>query len=308
MTVRALVTGASGFLGRALVPALLAMGETVVATGRNACPFAPHPRLVWRRADLALSTAPIAEMLEGVDTIYHLGWSTIPADSFLAPSEDARINIVASVRLLELISPGAEPRFVFASSGGTVYGRLTKVPAPEEHPLRPLSAYGVSKRCVESYLDLFAAFAGIRPVSLRMGNLFGPGQDTARLFGAVAHFSKRALAADPISIFGDGSIVRDYVYIDDAAEALIRAGHTGVSSAALNIGSGVGHSLNDIVAILQKQLGKPVAVERAPGRPFDVPVSVLDPAKAKAELGWMPRVSFEEGVARTLASMGKSPA
>ncbi len=306
MTARALVTGASGFLGRALVRALLAAGENVVATGRRTCPFAPHPRLIWRRADLVDPAAPLAEFLRGVDTIYHLSWSTVPADSNLAPSEDARVNVVGSLRLLESIERGISRRFVFASSGGTVYGRLVKTPAPEEHPLRPLSAYGVSKLSVEAYLDLFASFGIIRPVSLRIGNLFGPGQETGRLFGVVSHFSKQALAGAPIRMFGDGAVVRDYVYIGDAVEALLRAGHTESSSAALNIGSGEGRSLNGIVAVLQKHLAKPIMVEREPGRPFDVPVSVLDSAKARAELGWSARVSFEEGVAKTLASMAKA--
>ncbi|MGH6837292.1 MAG: NAD-dependent epimerase/dehydratase family protein [Methylocella sp.] len=308
MTARALVTGASGFLGRALVRALLAAGENVVATGRRTCPFAPHPRLIWRRADLVDPAAPLAEFLRGVDTIYHLSWSTIPADSNLAPSEDARINIVGSLRLLESVERGRSPRFVFASSGGTVYGRLVKAPAPEEHPLRPLSAYGVSKLSVEAYLDLFASFGAIRPVSLRIGNLVGPGQETGRLFGAVSQFSKQALTGAPIRMFGDGAVVRDYVYIDDAVEALVRAGHAEKSSAVFNIGSGDGRSLNDIVAVLQKLLAKEILIEREPGRPFDVPVSVLDPAKARAELGWSARVSFEEGVARTLASMAKAAA
>src|SRR5256885_10280808 len=180
MTVKALVTGASGFLGRALVPALLAEGESVVATGRKACPFAPHPRLIWRQADLADPAASLVGILRGVDTIYHLSWSTIPTDSNLAPSEDARINIVGSLRLLESVERGTSPRFIFASSGGTIYGRLVKAPAPEEHPLSPLSAYGVSKRSVEAHLELFASFGAIRPVSLRTGNLLGPAQRTAR--------------------------------------------------------------------------------------------------------------------------------
>src|ERR1700719_1776881 len=240
MSVRALVTGASGFLGRALVPALLAAGESVVATGRKTCPFAPHPRLIWRQADLADPAAPLAGILRGVDTIYLWGGSTIPADSNQAPSEDARINIVGSLRLLESVERGTSPRFVFASSGGTVYGRLVKAPAPEEHPLRPLSAYGVSKLSVEAYLDLFTSFGAIRPVSLRIGNLFGPGQETQRLFGAVSHFSKQALAGAPIRMFGDGAIVRDYVYINDAVKAVVRSGHTQASSAAPNLGRRAG--------------------------------------------------------------------
>lgn len=306
MTARALVTGASGFLGRALVAALLALDETVVAIGRGTCPFAPHPRLIWRRVDLAESAAPLLEILPGVDTIYHLSWSTIPADADLAPSEDARVNIVGSLRLLESIARGARPRVVFASSGGAIYGRLLQIPAPEEHPLNPLSAYGVSKRTVEAYLDLFARSAGIRPISLRIGNVFGPGQDTARPFGAVTHFTKSAFLGAPFVMFGDGAVVRDYVYIDDAVAALVRAGHAENLSSVLNIGSGEGRSLNDIIAVLQKLVHKPIMVERKPARPFDVPVSVLDATRARREIGWSTQVSFEEGVARTLASLAKN--
>lgn len=305
MTARALVTGASGFLGRALVPALLALDETVVAIGRKACPFASHPGLIWRQVDLAEPTAPLGEILHGVDTIYHLSWSTIPADADLAPSEDARVNIVGSLRLLESIERGASPRVIFASSGGAIYGRLLQIPAPEEHPLNPLSAYGVSKRTVEAYLDLFANSAGIRPASLRIGNVFGPGQATSRPFGAVTQFTNSALSGKPIAMFGDGAVVRDYVYIDDAVDALVRAGHAANTSSVLNIGSGEGRSLNDIIAVLQKHVDKPIMVERKPARPFDVPVSVLDAARARREIGWSTQVSFEEGVARTLASLAK---
>jgi UDP-glucose 4-epimerase len=304
MTARALVTGASGFLGRALVPALLALDETVVAIGRKACPFAPHPRLIWRQVDLAEPT-PLSEIVRNVDTIYHLSWSTIPADADLAPSEDARINIVGSLRLLETIAREASPRVIFASSGGAIYGRLLQIPAPEEHPLNPLSAYGVSKRTVEAYLGLFKTSANIHSSSLRIGNLFGPGQDTVRPFGAVTQFTKSALSDVPILMFGDGSIVRDYVYIDDAVDALVRAGHAENASSVLNIGSGEGHSLNDIVAVLQKHTQKPIMVERRPARSFDVPVSVLDASRAWREIGWSPRVSFKEGVARTFASLAK---
>ncbi|WOJ91122.1 NAD-dependent epimerase/dehydratase family protein [Methylocapsa polymorpha] len=305
MTARVLVTGASGFLGRALVPALLGMGESVIAIGRRASPFPPHSRLIWHEVDLAESAVLIREILRGVNTIYHLSWSTIPSESNLAPSEDARVNIIGSLRLLENVERGARPRVVFASSGGTVYGRLLETPAPEDHPLNPLSAYGVSKRAVESYLDFFARLGDIRPISLRIGNVFGPGQDATRVFGAVTHFARSALSGAPIRLFGDGSVVRDYVYIEDAIDALVRAGHVETASPALNIGSGVGRSLNDVIAALQKHFHEPIKVERMAARAFDAPVSVLDPTRARREIGWSPRVSFEDGVRRTLASLAK---
>ncbi|ACK51639.1 NAD-dependent epimerase/dehydratase [Methylocella silvestris BL2] len=303
MTGKALVTGASGFLGRALVPALLASGASVIAAGRGQSPFAAHPRLAWRRIDLADPAAPLREITSGVDCIYHLAWSTVPSEASLSPAEDARANIVGSLRIIESIAPGAAPRLIFASSGGAIYGRLRQAPASEDHPLNPISAYGLSKRTVEAYLDLFADTIGLRPASLRIGNLFGPGQNPERLFGAVTQFSKAALTGAPIILFGDGSTVRDYVYIDDAVDALIRAAQAQNSSRALNIGSGEGRSLNDIIACLEAQLGRPVKVERRPPRPFDTPLSILDPSRARREIGWSARVSFEDGVARTLKSL-----
>lgn len=306
MSVRVLVTGASGFLGRALVPALLDLGETVIAIGRRACPFPPHARLIWRQLDLAESSASLGELLGGVNTIYHLSWSTIPSDSNLAPCEDARINIIGAVRLLENVECGALPRVVFASSGGTVYGRLFQTPASEDHPLNPLSAYGVSKRAVESYLEFFARLGKICPISLRFGNVYGPGQDVTRPFGAVTHFTWRALSGAPVALFGDGSVIRDYVYIDDAVDALVRAGHVERASHTLNIGSGEGRTLNDVIAALQMHFHKPIKVEHRPARPFDAPVSVLDSAKARREIGWSPRIKFEEGVRRTLASLAQT--
>jgi UDP-glucose 4-epimerase len=306
MTGKALVTGASGFLGRALVKALLARGECVVAVGRRSSPFAPHPSLIWKQIDLLDSAVPWREILSGVKTIYHLSWSTIPAEANMAPSGDAQDNIVGSVRLIESLASQSPVRFIFASSGGAVYGPLVEERAAEDHPLSPLSAYGVSKRAVECYLDYFAVSSAIRPVSLRIGNLFGPGQDTARLFGAITHFTRNALCGKPIVLFGDGSNVKDYVYIDDVVDALILAAQTDHTPRILNIGSGVGHSLNDIIAAIEKFLQRPIAVERRPARPFDPPVCVLDPSCARRELGWSPRVSFEEGIARTLKSFAES--
>ncbi len=307
MTGRALVTGASGYLGRALVRALLAAGETVIAVGREASPFAPHPRLSWRAIDLTDPAAPLPKITAGVDWIFHLSWSTVPAEASISPSQDAQ-NIIGSLRLLESIKTEASPRFVFASTGGAIYGRLRHAPAAEDHPLNPISAYGVSKRAVEAYLDLFAAANGVRPVSLRMGNLFGPGQNPARLFGAVTQFSKAALTGAPIVLFGDGSTVRDYVYIDDAVDALMRAARAQHSSRALNIGSGEGRSLNDIIAVLESHLQRPLQVKRQPPRAFDAPVSILNSSRARRELGWATQVSFEDGVVSTLKSLAKSAA
>jgi UDP-glucose 4-epimerase len=301
--MKVVVTGASGFLGRALVRALLAAGHAVTATARSHVPSSGHPLLTWKRLDLGQPDDAWSNLLAGADVVYHLAWSTIPSEANRAPADDARVNVVGSLSLIQAIqNDRCASRVVFASSGGTVYGILSRIPAPEDHPLRPVSAYGVSKLAVESYLAVIHAETGLSAVSLRMGNLYGPGQSLARVFGAVTHFAHRALAGEPVRIFGDGSVTRDYLYIDDAVDALMRAGaHTAHGN--FNIGTGVGHSLDQVVGVIAADLGRDLAIERLVARPFDVPVSILDASRARETFGWAPRVTFEQGIKKTLHHM-----
>jgi UDP-glucose 4-epimerase len=301
--MRAVVTGASGFMGRALIHALLAQGHSVIATAAGSTRSIDHPRLRWERLDLGEPNAGWKLILGGADVIYHLAWSTVPSEASRAPVEDARVNIVGSLSLIQAVRD-AQPaaRIVFASSGGTVYGALSTIPATEDHPLRPMSAHGVSKLAVESYLEVARRESGLSSISLRIGNLYGPGQSRDRMFGAVTQFALRALFGEPIRIFGDGSVTRDYVFIDDVVDALTLAGnscHTG----PFNIGTGVGHSLNDVAKIVAAEAGHELAIERLGGRAFDVPVSILDPSRANAALGWQARMTFKEGVRKTLDAM-----
>jgi UDP-glucose 4-epimerase len=301
--MKAVVTGASGFLGRALVRSLLDNGCSVTATAFNGSGPFEHPLLKWRNVDLASPDVDWRAMLTGTDVVYHLAWSTVPSEASRRPIDDARVNIIGSLRLIEaareLDSP---PRIVFASSGGTVYGALHQIPAAEHHPLRPISAYGVSKRAVESYLEIGDCMPSLSAISLRMGNLYGPGQPLGRVFGVVTHFAHQALAGEPIRIFGDGSVTRDYVYVGDAVEAFVRAGTHG-DKGAFNIGTGIGHSLNQIVDLIGTILGRKLPIEYRSARPFDVPVSVLDASRAREVIGWRPRIALEEGVDRTLHAM-----
>jgi UDP-glucose 4-epimerase len=301
--MRVVVTGASGFMGRALIHALLAQGHSVIATAAGSTRSIDHPRLRWEGLDLGEPNAGWKLILGGADVIYHLAWSTVPSEASRAPVEDARVNIVGSLSLIQAVRD-AQPaaRIVFASSGGTVYGALSTIPATEDHPLRPMSAHGVSKLAVESYLEVARRESGLSSISLRIGNLYGPGQSRDRMFGAVTQFALRALFGEPIRIFGDGSVTRDYVFIDDVVDALTLAGnscHTG----PFNIGTGVGHSLNDVAKIVAAEAGHELAIERLGGRAFDVPVSILDPSRANAALGWQARMTFKEGVRKTLDAM-----
>jgi UDP-glucose 4-epimerase len=296
-----LVTGASGFIGSAVVVALADRGDHVVAVSRRPPPVA-GPGISWVEADLRTYAAWPA-LLDGVTTIYHFAWSSLPASSNQDPVADAYDNIVGTLRLLEAVKAREGIRFVFPSSGGTVYGRLRADRAAETHPTRPTCAYGVSKLAVENYLMLFASMWGLDAVTLRISNPYGPGQDTGRNFGAVTTFARCALTGEPITIYGDGSVVRDYLYISDLVDAVLRAGQMRGGATVLNIGSGVGRSLNEVVSTISTVLGHPIEIRHLPARSFDVPVSVLDIACARMALTWSPKVVFEQGVIATLSGL-----
>ncbi len=293
-----LITGATGFIGRNLLRALARRGEEIIAVSRRPQNDEADKLVSWMEMPKDISAWAAA--IEQVSTIYHFAWSSLPQQSNEDPVGDASDNIVGTLRLLEAAKQKKDLRFVFPSSGGTVYGILTSVPANERHDTRPRCAYGVSKLTVEKYLTLYRDLWQLDYAALRIANAYGPGQNVGRNFGAVSTFALRAAKGDPITILGDGSVVRDYVYIDDLIEAVIAAGKHRGGATVMNIGSGTGKSLNDIVTTLEAICGRDIKVNYVPGRTFDVPVSVLDVSLAQAELGWRPRTTFEEGVTATL--------
>jgi UDP-glucose 4-epimerase len=289
-----LITGATGFIGQSLLHELVNRGESVIAVSRLPYLGEPHNLVSWHL--YPKDTAGWNELLEQVSTTYHFAWSSLPQTSNENPICDASDNILGTLQLLEAAKKKPNLRFVFASSGGTVYGTLESVPANEQHATRPRCAYGVSKLAVEKYLTLYHDIWGLECIALRFANPYGPGQKIGRNFGAVSTFASHATRGEPITVFGDGSIIRDYIYIDDLIDAVIAAGNHRGGPTVMNIGSGLGKSLIDIIDVLRTTCSKEIAVTYIKGRDFDVPVSVLDISLAEAELQWKPRTSFKDGV------------
>jgi UDP-glucose 4-epimerase len=297
--MKALVTGASGFIGTALLDLLDRRGHRVTALSRRNPPQRPTSAAAWLKIQ-SLANTHWEPLLEGIDVVYHLAWSTVPHSSNADPIGDATDNLLGTLRLLEAVRRIGKVRFVFPSSGGTVYGKLSIIPVEEGHATRPTCAYGVSKLAVEKYLAFYTQLGWLDGVALRISNPFGPYQMPSRGFGVIATFMARAMKNEPITMFGDGSVVRDFLFIDDVAEAIVTAGEASGGYDVYNIGYGVGHSLNDVVTELEFQLGRSLSVKYTAERDFDVPISVLDISRARAQLRWAPRVSFRDGIGATL--------
>jgi len=190
---------------------------------------------------------------------------------------------------------------VFISSGGTVYGEPKYLPVDEMHPTNPLVSYGIVKLAIEKYLLLYERMHGLTTTILRVANAYGERQRVETAQGAVSVFLHRALRGQAIEIWGDGSATRDFVYVRDVAEAFAKALVYDGREKVLNISSGTGISLNQLVHMLEEVLGRRIETRYLPGRPFDVPVNVLSNALAARELCWAPRVALAEGVRLTAA-------
>jgi UDP-glucose 4-epimerase len=300
-----LILGGSGFLGKHLVDLLVGQQWPVRVYMRGTHDEVLPAGVEAVHGDFATGER-LAEALDGVDVVYHLLSTSTPGESNADPLGDVNSNLVATLRLLELMKAAGVKRIVYASSGGTVYGNPDVLPVPETHPLRPISSYGIVKAAVEHYLALYAQRDGLVANVLRISNPYGPYQNHLGTQGVIATFLHRLMQREPIEIWGDGSAVRDYVYVPDVARALWLAGQR-PQSGTFNIGSGVGHSINDVVRILQEQTGLTGTIRYLPRQAFAVQRTYLDIGRARAELGWSPQYTLETGCASYYQALCRTP-
>jgi UDP-glucose 4-epimerase len=304
-----LVLGGNGFVARHVAVLLAREGHDVVLASRTpptwAVPSDTAGRLMWRRFEFA--SADWEDLIARSAVIHHYVWTSVPASANANPSGDLNINVASTISLLEEMRRQPGKRLIFASSGGTVYGQLHELPVTEAHPFHPITAYGAGKASAELYLNLYRSMHGLDCRIARISNPFGAGQNVGRGQGAATTFLTYALANRPIAIWGDGEVVRDYVHIADVAAALIKLAiapdlH---DYNIFNIGSGVGLSLNQVIAEIERQLGRAIAMRREPPRPFDLPASILNISLAKRVLDWSPRLSFPQGMRRTINDLSR---
>jgi UDP-glucose 4-epimerase len=311
-----LVLGGCGFIGRHVALALHRRGDTVILADVVEPSDAMRDVLPVEFRKVDAGAADWAALTDGADVIHHYAWTTVPATADADPLTDLDANLREMVRLLEVLrarkKTGQAAKVIFSSSGGTVYGPITRTPVDEEHPFNPTNAYGASKAAAEIYLCYYRKSHGIDCRIARISNPYGAGQNPAKRQGAASTFIFQALDGNPISIWGDGSVVRDYIHIADLTAALVAltdAPETAISAEAkpvFNIGSGAGVSLNAILDVLRDELDLDPDVTYQEGRSFDIPVSVLDISKAHTVLKWQPGLTFSQGYARMLSDLRQS--
>lgn len=300
--MKCVIFGGGGFIGSAIADRLLLDGHSVRIFERPRVEpfrkFKASEQVEWITGDF-LSTHDVSNAIYGTDVVLHLVSTTLPKNSNDDPIYDVQSNVVGTLQLLNAMVTHNIRKIIFISSGGTIYGIPKYLPIDESHPTDPLVSHGITKLSIEKYLHLFERMHGIRAITLRVANPYGERQRIETAQGAVGVFLQRALTGQPIEIWGDGSVTRDFIHISDVAEAfLLAVGYSG-SKNVFNIGSGSGISLNELIAMLEDVLGKPLERRYSPARPFDVPVSVLSNDLARVELHWAPSTSMREGIALT---------
>jgi len=302
--------GGAGFMGSHLAERLLAAGHAVRVFDRCERGFADGAAICrdveWLRGNF-LDAADVAAAVAGCQGVFHLVSTTLPQSSNQDPARDVADNVIGTLHLLEACRRQGGCKIVFASSGGTVYGMPHARSITEDHPTHPITSYGISKLTIEKYLELYRVLHRLDYCVLRISNPFGERQRVASGQGAVTTFLHHACRGKPIEIWGDGSVVRDYLYVGDVAEAMVRALDYRGTHRVINIGSGVGRDLNELLGAIESVVGRPVERRHVPARTFDVPVNVLNIGLARAELGWAPATPFEEGLRRTLRWVASAP-
>lgn len=307
---RVLVTGGAGFIGSHVCEAYRDAGWTVTALDDLS---SGQVRNVPEGVDFVPMDVRSEELDDlfrerSFDVVNHHAAQMDVRSSVKDPRHDASVNVQGTLNLLEACRRHEVARFVFASSGGTVYGEPEEVPVPERHPKRPFSPYGISKLAGEHYLGFYRRTCGIETVALRYANVYGPRQDPHGEAGVVAIFGRSALRGNPLTIFGDGEQTRDYVFVGDVARANLVATRTElpdpgrIDDVAFNVGTGRETSVNELAEVIGSAVGREVEVVHDDPREGELRRSALD-ARRLRNRGWEPRVSLSEGLEITLEKL-----
>lgn len=306
---RVLILGGAGFIGQHVCKALLGAGAHVRCLDRRLPPeqgFFNNQlgEVEWIVGEFS-DAEKLTRALDGIDYIVHLVSTTIPDTSNKELQYDLSSNVFPTLKVLEAMRFSGVKKLLFISSGGTVYGIPSIIPIPETHETNPICGYGIHKLAIEKYLHLYNYRYGLDYCVLRLANPYGAAQISDRPQGVIGKFIYKAIRNERLEIWGDGSVVRDYVYIEDVMDAFLKALLYRGDRKLFNVGSGQGSSLLDIVTIIEHLAGHSLDIAFLPQRQVDVPLNVLDITTARTELQWAPKTELSVGI-QDLFDYGRS--
>lgn len=301
-----ILLGAAGFIGTNLA-IKLAKCKSNTITLADVCVdyFAPVLREGLSNIQIRESTfteeTDFDAMLQGQQLVYHLVSTTVPTTSNQQIPQELSANVVVTAKMLDACVRCGVQKVIFISSGGTVYGKESNCPLREDTPTNPISSYGIQKVTIEKLLYLYHYMYGLDYRVIRLANPYGPYQRPNGVLGAVTTFTYKALTEQPIAVYGDGSVVRDFIYIDDAVRGIENIAASDSHHKTFNLGCGYGTSIRQVLTCVEEALQKPLRVEYQSARKVDVPVNYLDISRYEAVCGPLNPISLKEGIIRTAA-------
>jgi UDP-glucose 4-epimerase len=293
---RVLVVGGSGYLGQDLVASLLNTGHHItILDKQEISPFSHLSSYSIKYVCGDYSDPPLmGSLLDNIDIVFHLASTTIPHTSNFDPYSDAINNLIPSIKLIELCAIRGIKRFIYFSSGGTVYGESLHELIDENNNTNPICSYGIHKLTIEKYLNLFNKLYGLDFLILRISNIYGGVQNSDNLHGIIGTFIKNIKESSSITVIGDGNAIRDYIHIKDLISVITVLMEYRGNQKIFNIGTGIGTSINEIIQILIKYYNIPFHINYINKRGSDVDRNILDISRIRTETGWYPLISLEE--------------
>jgi UDP-glucose 4-epimerase len=293
-----LIFGGGGFIGSHMVESLINDFKVIVFdkknfSKQNISTFEGHIEIIegdfgnhldWQNA------------LNAVDYVIHLICTTLPAASNENCTYDVESNVLPSLKLFDALRKNTLTRLVFISSGGTVYGNVEKLPIHEEAVTNPICSYGIGKLMIEKYLHLYHTVYGLDYRTARLSNAYGERQNTTSNQGLITTILQKVLQGQPVEIWGDGLVVRDYIYVKDASDCIKKMLTYHGPERTFNVSSNTGYSVNEVIEAISQVIGRKIEIAYSSERKFDVRDNILNNALAERELGWKPKVSLPEGI------------
>lgn len=303
--MKILILGAAGFIGTNLAIELAKdPSNRLKLVDKNLLYFSPGVKADnVEIAESSLDWNMDYSILENCDVVYHLVSTNVPTTSNQHISQDIESNVLFSSHLFDACVKHKVKKVVFISSGGTVYGKESECPLEEGTPTNPISSYGVQKITIEKLLYLYNYMYGLDYRIIRLANPYGPYQRPNGVLGAVTTFTYKALKGDKITVYGDGSVIRDFIYIGDAVRGIINIVNGVNKHRTFNLGCGYGTSINELLYTINKTLGCKLNVTYEPGRSVDVPVNYLDIRRYEKYYGELNPITLESGIKKTAEFM-----